>query len=781
MVNDRRPRWPGRRFLPGRPRGAGACSVRAAMPAALRRRVVFLLAFLGVLGVGRAARAATYPCSEAGLDAALAAGGDASFGCAAATTIVLAQPKTITRSGTNLDGGGTFILSGNDAVVPLTVVEGVTASITRFTITSGHGTSEGYGGNLVVRGTLTMTDSVSRDGGSYAGGSGIFVASGGVLSMNRSLVTGARAVDGGDASEGSIAVHGLATITNSTVTGSGLRGITSRFSGALTLTSSTVVTTQRQALFAIASTAMQVTASLLVTPPGVPSAQLDGTLTSGGYNLLTSATVPPNRFDAPTDIVGVRPLLGPLASNGGSTQTHALLECSPGINAGPTASALTTDQRGSPRVARGAADIGAHESSLLPCVRPGDTATNEGNAGTSAATFRLALSGRSTIASSVDYVTLDGDATTADTDYVAAAGTVTFAPGELAKNVTVLVNGDTRNEKNETFSLFVTPTSSASVADYRGEAIIINDDDAPSFAVGDVSVAEGDVGTTSATVTVTLSAASGQTVTVGYATANATATAGSDYVATSGTLTFPPGTTTRTFTVMANGDRVHEGNETFRVQLSAPTNATLARATATCTILDNEATPGLVVGDASAVEGNEGETPVALTVVLGTASSTPVTVDWATVDGTATAADGDYTAASGTLTFAPGETSKTVTVAVLGDTAVEADETFIVRLANATGAEISTADGITTITNDDVAPPVLDAGTDAPVDAAPPAAPDASVIKRDSGVSFPGTTFDDDDGGCAVAALGAGDAGSMVGSAVAGLAVVLAARRRRRR
>ncbi|HVM68232.1 MAG TPA: Calx-beta domain-containing protein, partial [Gaiellaceae bacterium] len=107
-------------------------------------------------------------------------------------------------------------------------------------------------------------------------------------------------------------------------------------------------------------------------------------------------------------------------------------------------------------------------------------------------------------------------------------------------------------------------------------------------AVADVSITEGDSGTKLVTITVTLSRAAAVNVTVGYATSNGTATAGSDYYATSGTLTFAPGQTVRTFTVTIVGDRSKEPNETFLVHLTGATVATIARGTATVTILDDD-------------------------------------------------------------------------------------------------------------------------------------------------------------------------------------------------
>src|SRR5688500_1395573 len=97
----------------------------------------------------------------------------------------------------------------------------------------------------------------------------------------------------------------------------------------------------------------------------------------------------------------------------------------------------------------------------------------------------------------------------------------------------------------------------------------------PTISINDVSKLEGKNGTTSFTFTVQLSAAAASTVSVNFATANGSAAAGSDYTATSGTLVFNPGETTRSVIVVVNGDRAREGDETFTVNLSGATGATI--------------------------------------------------------------------------------------------------------------------------------------------------------------------------------------------------------------
>ena len=124
----------------------------------------------------------------------------------------------------------------------------------------------------------------------------------------------------------------------------------------------------------------------------------------------------------------------------------------------------------------------------------------------------------------------------------------------------------------------------------------------PTASVSGVTLAEGNGGTRPFTFTVALSAASGQTVTVDYATANGTAD-GMDYQAVSGTLTFLPGETAKTVTVRVNGDRAYESDETFFVNLSGATNATLVRSQGIGTIRNDDAKPLVAAGAAAGGNG----------------------------------------------------------------------------------------------------------------------------------------------------------------------------------
>ena len=222
-----------------------------------------------------------------------------------------------------------------------------------------------------------------------------------------------------------------------------------------------------------------------------------------------------------------------------------------------------------------------------------------------------------------------------------------------------------------------------------------------SLSVGDLTVTEGSSGTTNATFTVTLSPAASGTVTVNYATANGTATAGTDYTATSGTLTFAAGQTSKTVAVPVLGDTAIEADETLTFNLSSASGAAVSRATATATIT-NDDIPTLSINDVTVTEGNAGTVAAVFTATLSAASSQAVTVNFATANGTATAGS-DYVAQSGNLSFTAGQTTKTVSVTVNGDTAVEPNETFVVNLTAPSGATLADAQGQGTITNDDTA------------------------------------------------------------------------------
>ncbi len=231
-------------------------------------------------------------------------------------------------------------------------------------------------------------------------------------------------------------------------------------------------------------------------------------------------------------------------------------------------------------------------------------------------------------------------------------------------------------------------------------AITVLDGGALQFSAATYSVAE-DAG--NAVITVTRSGGTAGEARINFATSNGTAVASQDYTAASGTLIFAEGVTTQTFNVPITDDGLAGPDKTINLTLSAPggSGSLGTPATAVLTINDNEGVPSLSIDDVSVTEGDSGTTPLVFTVTLSVASSQTVTVNYATADGTAEAGS-DYQAISSTLlSFAPGETSKTITVQVIGDLVGEPHETFFVNLSGATNAIISKNQGIGTIFDDD--------------------------------------------------------------------------------
>src|SRR5882672_2230341 len=339
----------------------------------------------------------------------------------------------------------------------------------------------------------------------------------------------------------------------------------------------------------------------------------------------------------------------------------------------------------------------------------GDVTITEGNSGTKTATFTVSRTG--TAAFAVDFATADGSAA-AGSDYVATAGTLSFAAGQATQTVSVTINGDTSVEPNETFFLNLTnATNGGTILDGQGLGTITNDDATAAvgdISIGDVTITEGNSGTKTATFTVSRTGTAA--FAVDFATADGSAAAGSDYVATAGTLSFAAGQATQTVSVTINGDTSVEPNETFFLNLTNATNGgTILDGQGLGTITNDDATAAvgdISIGDVTISEGDSGTKTATFTVSrTGTAA---FAVDFATADGSA-AAGSDYVATAGTLSFAAGQATQTVSVTINGDTSVEPNETFFLNLTNATnGGTILDGQGLGTITNDDATAAVGD-------------------------------------------------------------------------
>jgi hypothetical protein len=348
-------------------------------------------------------------------------------------------------------------------------------------------------------------------------------------------------------------------------------------------------------------------------------------------------------------------------------------------------------------------------------VRIDDVTVDEGDTGTTALTFTIVLGG-DTDAFTIGYSLADDTATVFE-DYGATSGTIAFAgdDGE-AHAFTVFGFGDTMVEDDESFTVELTVESgTVDLVDPTGVGMLVNDDLA-FVTIEDVSLDEGDSGTTAFTFILTLSADLQDGVEVDYATQAITATEGGDYVGHAGSVTFTGHAfEEQAVTVLVKGDGAAEDDEVFHLDLTSDQPFVLTDDIGVGTILDDD-TIRLLVDSPSVIEGDSGTVALVFTLEL-THATDPFDVDYETVAGSA--GGEDYEEISDTVSFAgtAGE-MHTVTVTVSGDLVVEGNETFSLHLApsdpdviaqDATGSILD--DDSATVAIDDVAVVEGDMGT----------------------------------------------------------------------
>jgi chitinase len=219
----------------------------------------------------------------------------------------------------------------------------------------------------------------------------------------------------------------------------------------------------------------------------------------------------------------------------------------------------------------------------------------------------------------------------------------------------------------------------------------------PVITLGNASVPEGNSGTKNLVLPVTLSRAASGTVTVNWTTPSAPgapvgqADPATDFTAASGTVTFAPGDTAESVTISVNGDTLVEPDEAIPVTFSNATNATIGGTGVATGTITNDDHATVVPGGAAVPEGNSGTVALNVPLTLSNPSTQTITVQWFTGPaGPAPRADPatDFVAASGTVTFDPGQTAKTVTITVRGDTLVEPDEWITISFNHPTNAHM---------------------------------------------------------------------------------------------
>jgi Calx-beta domain/FG-GAP-like repeat len=339
-----------------------------------------------------------------------------------------------------------------------------------------------------------------------------------------------------------------------------------------------------------------------------------------------------------------------------------------------------------------------------------DLVIAEGDVGTADSNVTVSLSAVSSVAVRVKYYTapqtnpfnFSGDFAEAvgKSDYLPLSGTLVFQPGETSKTLTLGIRGDTIDEYDEKFMLYLTNGSNATILRGKTQITISDNDAPPTVSIGNASIAEGNSGNTILNLPVTLSSISGKSITVNAVSGGGTATAGTDYTSINGIFTIQPNVLTTNLPVNVIGDLQFEPNETFQVDLTEPVNATIINGRGTATIL-NDDIGGLVQFDSATYAANEitGGININLTRTGGTAGG--VSVRFFTQAGTATAGV-DYTEVSTTVTFAANETTKSVFVPITLDQLNETDETVNLRLDTPFGVGFGTiSSAILTIQDND--------------------------------------------------------------------------------
>ena len=391
----------------------------------------------------------------------------------------------------------------------------------------------------------------------------------------------------------------------------------------------------------------------------------------------------------------------------------------------------------------------------LPDLTLADTTVSESQI----AGVVVRLSGASDEAVSFNWTTADGQGDRAATggasagsgvDYRSGRATVEIAAGETFAIIPVQTFNDAIDEHTETFQVVLSSIEGASAAVARATVRIRDTDDPPGLKVENGTCPNPDDSTDTDTTCTegedrymnfdvwlrvdSNQGASGKEVSVDWvardyaASANTggagKARAGSDYVAGSGTLTFPPGVGRLTVQVELLDDAIGENTERFSFILDGLVNAEQYDSFAYGEILDDGDTgadgvdPDAPTLSAAAASVAEGSGTARVRVQMSRATDDDVSFDWATADNAPTAsaeADKDYTSAAGTATIAAGQLSTLIDIPITQDLIYETDETFTVTLSNPADASLGSDPSATvTIVDDDRRPSlsVRDASAD---------------------------------------------------------------------
>ncbi|WP_193199215.1 DUF4347 domain-containing protein [Nostoc sp. MG11] len=653
------------------------------------------------------------------------------------------------NSATNNGGGilsqinatiGNSTFSGNSANYGGGIFSDSGATIVSNSTFSGNSANTSAGG-IYSNSTVTASNSIISGNSATYGGGILAVSS---TTVNNSTVSTNSATFGGG-------IYGIASVntSNSTISGNTTTqdggGIYSP-SGIIlnsTITNNTAdsdnnTTGNGGGIFNSGSGTFSISNSIIAGnfDKGNEASDVFGqNFTGNAYNLIGNTNgISSSTLGTGTDIINSNPGLKPLGNYGGSTQTHALNFNSPAFNAGDPNynGSLTIDQRGTgySRIQDSRIDIGAFENDSIYYVISTNTPTlSEGNSGSQSVTFTVSRSGKTGVASTIDYAFSGTAIFESDYNRILVksgevnqigefidgklSGTLKFAVGEKTKKIIVDVLGDNAFEPDENITvtlsnpnLTAAPENSTIITS-SATVDIINDDNQPTISISDVFVTEDNTGKiTNANFAVTLSNPSSQQVIVNYNTSDDSAKVSDlDYNSGLGLVIFEPGETSKAISLGVRGDNKVESNETFSVNLYGATNAAITDSLGVVTIINDDTSqiPTINISDVLLSEGNAGLlTNFSFDVTLSNASSQQITVNYSKNNGTTDSNDFySYSPGIGIVIFEPGETTKSISFGVKGDNTVESNEKFFVDLFGSTNAAIAKSEGVATIINDD--------------------------------------------------------------------------------
>lgn len=343
----------------------------------------------------------------------------------------------------------------------------------------------------------------------------------------------------------------------------------------------------------------------------------------------------------------------------------------------------------------------------------------EGASGATAVVFTANRTGNTEGPATVDYAVGSFTPTLDASDFSGASalptGTLTFAAGASTATITLQVAGDTAIETDEYYSVTLSNATGAVIDLSRATAQgAIRNDDIPQDELPTIGIqaresnrAEGETGVTPFVFALTREGALSGASAVGWSIVHGTTDADDFSGGLSGTVSFAAGEASRLLTINVAGDTRAEADELFSVALGNTSGALVdPRAMTAAGTIRNDDIPSTFIIDplfTTAHEGNDGVTDMVFNVRRVGDTSGAASVAWRRDNLTTVDADFASGATTGTLSFGAGVSSQTITIAVAGDTTVEQNERFVVRLENATGGRIDAVNGIATgqIENDD--------------------------------------------------------------------------------